>query len=188
MQWLCWCACQSSSSSLIAQGEYWMGEKRKPTLILQLPIFCLSLKQESNWAFPTTAYDTLRKKTIIITITVNQAWSFSVLVMKEESAHYLMAEVSLAVLSVRAPATTSGSSSSDTPNTDLSLSTSLSDFLYSSSSPCTASATVGNGLLGRGGGTIQLLQYIDKINVISTDLLILITLQHFNTTVGWHTS
>ena len=60
---------------------------------------------------------------------------------------YLMAEVSLAVLSVRAPATMSGSSSSDTPITDLSLSTSLSDLLYSSSSPCTESATVGNGLM-----------------------------------------
>ena len=72
---------------------------------------------------------------------------------------YLMADVSLAVLSDSAPETTSGSSSSDTPITDRSLFTSSSEALYSLSSPWTASATLGKGLGGggeggRGGGAV----------------------------------
>ena len=74
---------------------------------------------------------------------------------------YLIAEVSFAVLSERAPEITSGSSSSDTPITDFNLITSSSDALYSLSSPWTASATLGKGLhregeekrgVGRDGG------------------------------------
>ena len=67
---------------------------------------------------------------------------------------YLIAEVSLAVLSDSAPEMTSGSSSSDTPITDLSLITSSSDALYSFNSLWTASATLGKGLRGgrRGEG------------------------------------
>ncbi len=65
---------------------------------------------------------------------------------------YLIAEVSFAVLSVIAPEITSGSSSSDTPITDLSLMTSSSLALYSLTSVCTASATVGNGLKEVEGG------------------------------------
>ena len=59
---------------------------------------------------------------------------------------YLMADVSLAVLSDNAPEMTSGSLSLDTPIMDFSLITSSSEALYSLSSPWTASATLGKGL------------------------------------------